>query len=131
MSKSGLATMTRSLAAEWGNRGIRLNAISPGPFPTKGAWDRLAPGGKGANMMESIPMKRTGELSELANLATFLMADGVDYRTGEIITIDWAQWLNHAGNFYEMLKDVTDQEWEQLRNMIKASNDADKAKRSV
>ena len=131
MSKSGLATMTRSLAAEWGNRGIRLNAISPGPFPTKGAWDRLAPGGKGANMMESIPMKRTGELSELANLATFLMADGVDYLTGEIITIDGAQWLNHAGNFYEMLKDVTDQEWEQLRNMIKASNDADKAKRSV
>ena len=131
MSKSGLATMTRSLAAEWGNRGIRLNAISPGPFPTKGAWDRLAPGGKGANMMESIPMKRTGELSELANLATFLMADGVDYLTGEIITIDGAQSLNHAGNFYEMLKDVTDQEWEQLRNMIKASNDADKAKRSV
>ena len=37
MSKSGLATMTRSLAAEWGNRGIRLNAISPGPFPLKGA----------------------------------------------------------------------------------------------
>ena len=131
MSKSGLATMTRSLAAEWGNRGIRLNAISPGPFPTKGAWDRLAPGGKGANMMESIPMKRTGELSELANLATFLMADGVDYLTGEIITIDGAQWFNHAGIIYEMLKDVTDQEWEQLRNMIKASNDADKAKRSV
>ena len=131
MSKSGLATMTRSLAAEWGNRGIRLNAISPGPFPTKGAWDRLAPGGKGANMMEAIPMKRTGELSELANLATFLMADGVDYLTGEIITIDGAQWLYHAGNFYEMLKDVTDQEWEQLRNMIKASNDAVKAKRSV
>ena len=47
------------------------------------------------------------------------MADGVDYLTGEIITIDGAQWLNHAGNFYEMLKDVTDQEWEQLRNMIK------------
>ena len=59
------------------------------------------------------------------------MADGVDYLTGEIVTIDGAPWLNHAGNFYEMLKDVTDQEWEQLRNMIKASNDADKAKRSV
>ena len=131
MSKSGLATMTRSLAAEWGNRGIRLNGISPGPFPTKGAWDRLAPGDKGKNLMDAIPMKRTGELSELANLATFLMADGCEYLTGEIIAIDGAQWLNHAGNFYEMLKDVTDQEWDQLRNMIKASNDADKAKRSV
>jgi NAD(P)-dependent dehydrogenase (short-subunit alcohol dehydrogenase family) len=131
MSKSGLATMTRSLAAEWGNRGIRLNGIAPGPFPTKGAWDRLAPGGKGANMMEAIPMKRTGELSELANLATFLMADGCEYLTGEIIAIDGAQWLNHAGNFYEMLKDVTDDEWETLRNMIKSSNDSDKAKRSV
>ena len=60
-------------------------------------------------MMESIPMKRTGELSELANLATFLMADGVDYLTGETL-LDGAQWLNHAGNFYEMLKDVTDQD---------------------
>ena len=47
MSKSGLATMTKSLAAEWGNRGIRLNAIAPGPFPTKGAWDQACPWGKG------------------------------------------------------------------------------------
>ena len=131
MSKSGLATMTKSLAAEWGNRGIRLNAIAPGPFPTKGAWDRLAPGGKGDNLMDAIPMKRTGELLELANLATFLMADGCEYLTGEIVTIDGAQWLNHAGSFYDMLKDVTDEEWDKLRNMIKSSNEADKAKRSV
>ena len=131
MSKSGLATMTKSLAAEWGNRGIRLNAIAPGPFPTKGAWDRLAPGGKGADMMDSIPMKRTGDLKELSNLAVFLMADGCDYLTGEIVTIDGGQWLNHAGNFYEMLKNVSDDEWDMLRNMIKSSNEADKAKRSV
>ena len=131
MSKSGLATMTKSLAAEWGNRGIRLNAIAPGPFPTKGAWDRLAPGGKGADMMDSIPMKRTGDLKELSNLAVFLMADGCDYLTGEIVTIDGGQWLNHAGNFYEMLKNVSDEEWDMLRNMIKSSNEADKAKRSV
>ena len=131
MSKSGLATMTKSLAAEWGNRGIRLNAIAPGPFPTKGAWDRLAPGGKGENLMDAIPMKRVGELSELANLATFLMADGCEYLTGEIVTIDGAQWLNHAGSFYDMLKDVSDEEWDNLRNMIKSSNDADKAKRSI
>ena len=131
MSKSGLATMTKSLAAEWGNRGIRLNAIAPGPFPTKGAWERLAPGDKSKGMMDSIPMKRTGELDELANLAAFLMADGCEYLTGEIVTIDGGQWLNHAGNFYDMLKNVSDDEWEQLRNMIKSSNESDKAKRSV
>lgn len=130
-AKAGVLAMTRSLAVEWGRHNIRFNAIAPGPFPTKGAWDRLAPGDKGKNLMNAIPMKRTGELSELANLATFLMADGCEYLTGEIIAIDGAQWLNHAGNFYEMLKDVTDEEWEQLRGLIKASNDADKAKRSV
>ena len=81
--------------------------------------------------MDAIPMKRTGELLELANLATFLMADGCEYLTGEVVTIDGAQWLNHAGNFYDMLKDVTDDEWEKLRSMIKSSNDSDKAKRSV
>ena len=59
------------------------------------------------------------------------MADGCDYLTGEIVTIDGGQWLNHAGNFYDMLKGVSDEEWEQLRNMIKASNESDKAKRSV
>ena len=70
-------------------------------------------------------------LIELANLAAFLMADGCEYLTGEIVTIDGAQWLNHAGNFYGMLKDVSDKEWEQLRNMIKSANESDKSKRSV
>ncbi len=44
MSKAGLNVMTQSLAAEWGNRGVRFNAIAPGPFPTEGAWARLNPG---------------------------------------------------------------------------------------
>ena len=44
MSKAGVNIMTKSLAAEWGKYGIRLNAIAPGPFPTKGAWERLSPG---------------------------------------------------------------------------------------
>ena len=130
-AKAGVLSLTRSLAVEWAKYNIRSNAIAPGPFPTKGAWDRLAPGDKGKGMMDSIPMKRTGELDELANLAAFLMADGCEYLTGEIVTIDGGQWLNHAGNFYDMLKGVSDEEWEQLRNMIKASNESDKAKRSV
>jgi len=129
MSKSGLATMTRSLAAEWGNRGIRLNAISPGPFPTKGAWDRLAPGGKGANMMESIPMKRTGELSELANLATFLMADGCEYLTGQTIALDGAQYLSGGGTFSN-LSELSDNDWTEIRDIIRKANNKDKKNRS-
>lgn len=130
MSKSGLATMTRSLAAEWGNRGIRLNGIAPGPFPTKGAWDRLAPGDKGKNLMNAIPMKRTGELSELANLATFLMADGCEYLTGQTIALDGAQYLSGGGTFSQLSK-MSEDDWSNIRGMIKKTNDSDKQKRST
>ena len=129
MSKSGLATMTRSLAAEWGNRGIRLNGIAPGPFPTKGAWDRLAPGGKGADLMNSVPMKRTGELSELANLATFLMADGCEYLTGQTIAIDGAQYLSGGGTFSN-LSELSDNDWSEIRDIIRKANNKDKENRS-
>ena len=129
MSKSGLATMTRSLAAEWGNRGIRLNGIAPGPFPTKGAWDRLAPGGKGADLMNSVPMKRTGELSELANLATFLMADGCEYLTGQTIAIDGAQYLSGGGTFSN-LSELSDNDWTEIRDIIRKANNKDKENRS-
>ena len=130
MSKSGLATMTKSLAAEWGNRGIRLNAIAPGPFPTKGAWERLAPGDTSKGMMESIPMKRTGELDELANLAAFLMADGCEYLTGQTIAIDGGEYLT-GGTFYRSLASLKDKDWEAIKSTIKATNEKDKAKRTV
>ena len=66
--------MTRSLAAEWGKYGIRLNVIAPGPFPTEGAWSRLMPPGLD-DMFASekrIPLGRLGEHQELANLAAYL-----------------------------------------------------------
>ena len=133
MSKAGVNIMTKSLAAEWGHYGIRLNAIAPGPFPTKGAWERLSPGqDTDSNENDSfIPMRRNGEMKELRNLATFLMADGCDYLTGQTIAIDGASHLGSAGNFYQGLNKLSDDDWDGIRNMIKSSNDADKAKRSV
>ncbi len=133
MSKAGINIMTKSLAAEWGKYGIRLNAISPGPFPTKGAWDRLNLN-QGADEdlgNASIPMGRHGHMSELINLATFLMADGCEYLTGQNIAIDGAAHLASGGNFYQSLDNLSDADWSGVREMIKSSTEEDKSERSV
>ena len=129
MSKSGLNAMTQSLAAEWGKYNIKVNAIAPGPFPTKGAWDRLNPGGDDEGSMGSLPLGRVGEMVELQNLATFLMADGCDYLTGQTIGIDGAQYLTGGGTFSALDK-LSDEDWEQMRAMIRSSNNKDKAERA-
>lgn len=98
-SKAGVLAMTRSLAYEWAEYGIRLNAIAPGPFPTEGAWSRLVPDKMAEKLFISkIPMKRYGEKEELSNLATFLMSDLSSYITGECVVIDGGERLQ-AGQF--------------------------------
>jgi NAD(P)-dependent dehydrogenase (short-subunit alcohol dehydrogenase family) len=128
MSKSGLHTMTKSLAVEWGRYGIRLNAIAPGQFPTEGAVKRLRPGGTADDAGARNPMRRIGQMPELQNLAAFLMADGCDWLTGETIAIDGAGWLANGGNFSELDK-LSDADWERMRAMIKAQNDKDRVGR--
>lgn len=132
MSKAGVNIMTKSLAAEWGQYGIRLNAIAPGPFPTKGAWERLSPGQStdGDSSRDGIPMGRVGEMDELKNLATFLMSDGCDYLTGQTIAIDGGGYSAGGGNFSRLSK-LSEEEWDKMREMIRAANDKDKAQRSV
>jgi NAD(P)-dependent dehydrogenase (short-subunit alcohol dehydrogenase family) len=129
MSKSGINAMTQSLAAEWGKYGIKINAIAPGPFPTKGAWERLNPGAGDDNSMGTIPLGRVGEMNELQNLATFLMADGCDYLTGQTIAIDGAQYLTGGGTFSNLDK-LSEEDWDQMRAMIRSSNNKDKADRA-
>jgi len=131
MSKSALHTMTKSLAVEWGPNGIRVNAIAPGPFPTEGMTARLSP--KGDMQKDSdntIPMGRMGEMNELQNLATFLMADGCEYLTGQTIAIDGAQYLSGGGTFSQLSK-MSDDDWAEIRAMIKKTNDSDKQKRTT
>ena len=105
-AKGGILAMTRSLAVEWAKYGIRTNAIAPGPFPTKGAWKRLVPPGLNIEkkMMERVPLKRFGEHDELANLASYLMADESGYMNGEVITMDGGEWLKGAGQFNALEK---------------------------
>ena len=130
MSKAGLHVMTKSLAVEWGKHGIRLNAIAPGPFPTEGATKRLRPGASFDESSKVNPMRRVGEMSELQNLAAFLMADGCEWLTGETIAIDGGGYLATGAYFTELDK-MSDTDWTKARELIKAQNDKDRAGRAA
>ena len=119
-AKSGVLSLTRSLAVEWAKYKIRSNAIAPGPFPTKGAWERLLPGDlkEKFDPSKKVPVGRVGEHHELSNLAAYLLSDFSSYINGEVITIDGAEWLKGAGQFNH-LEMITDQMWDLFEMMRK------------
>lgn len=121
MAKAGVLAMTRSLAVEWAKYGIRMNAVAPGPFPTKGAWDRLLPGDlqEKFDFSKKVPLKRVGEHQELANLVAYLVSDFSAYINGEVITMDGGEWLQGAGQF-NMLEKIPTEMWDMLEAMIKS-----------
>jgi len=120
-AKAGVLAMTRSLAVEWAKYGIRTNAIAPGPFPTKGAWDRLLPGDlkEEFDMTKKIPLGRLGDHQELANLAAYLVSDFSGFINGEVVTIDGGEWLKGAGEF-NMLDKIPEEMWDLLEAMIRS-----------
>jgi NAD(P)-dependent dehydrogenase (short-subunit alcohol dehydrogenase family) len=135
MSKAGIATMSQSLAVEWGPHGIRFNNIAPGPFPTEGMSARLNPGqgeatGGAYSDMSGNPMGRVGEMRELANLAVYLLHPLSAYVNGQTIAIDGAAWQASGGNF-SRLAAWGDAEWTAAREAISATNAKDRAARTV
>jgi NAD(P)-dependent dehydrogenase (short-subunit alcohol dehydrogenase family) len=116
IAKAGVEALTRSLAVEWGNRGIRMNAIAPGPIPTQGAFSRLMPRPELETLaLDRNPMHRFGTVEELANLAAFLISDGSAYINGEVIRMDGGEFLQGAGEFSTLGRALTDEDWESLK----------------
>ncbi|QOG21883.1 MULTISPECIES: SDR family oxidoreductase [Bradyrhizobium] len=133
MAKAAVHAMTMSLAVEWGPKGIRVNAIAPGPFPTEGAWDKLNPlaeTGVGATQAEEVPLRRFGKMDELRNLLIFLMSDGSSYITGDTISIDGGHHLAAPSTFAGLSK-LSATDWQRAREAIQASVQKEKQARSI
>ncbi|MDI4237567.1 SDR family oxidoreductase [Bradyrhizobium sp. Arg237L] len=113
MAKSAVLAMTKSLAVEWGPKGIRAVAIAPGAFPTPGATGQLRPEGREESWAHRNPLGRPGEHGELANLASFLISDQGGYINGEMVVQDGGAHLRSSGA--EDLLQWTDAQWEQQR----------------
>ncbi len=116
VSKAGVEALTRSLAVEWGDRGIRMNAIAPGPIPTQGAFSRVLPHpGLEKIALERNPLHRFGTVEELANLAAFLVSDGSGYINGEVIRMDGGEFLQGAGEFSNLGRVLKEEDWQAIR----------------
>jgi NAD(P)-dependent dehydrogenase (short-subunit alcohol dehydrogenase family) len=116
VAKAGVLNLTRSLAVEWGRRGIRFNAIAPGPIPTEGAFSRLMP----VKAMEELakkrnPLGRFGTHEELANLAAFMVSDQSGYINGDQIVMDGGEWLEGASEFSHLGELLTEEQWQAMK----------------
>ena len=123
MAKTAIHAMTMSLAAEWGPKGVRLNAVAPGPFPTENAWEKLNPipgSSVGATQAETVPLRRFGQMDELRNMLVFLMLDECSYVNGATIPIDGGHRLTAHSTFAE-LSHMSDEDWDRAREAIRAS----------
>lgn len=128
MAKTAIHAMTMSLAAEWGPKGIRLNAVAPGPFPTENAWEKLNPipgSSVGATQPDMVPLRRYGHMDELRNILIFLMLDECAYINGATIPIDGGHRLTAHSTFAE-LSVMTDEQWTSAREAIRTSQDKER-----
>jgi NAD(P)-dependent dehydrogenase (short-subunit alcohol dehydrogenase family) len=93
-----------------------MNAIAPGPIPTEGAFSRLLPRPElELAAKKRIPLGRFGTMEEFANLAAFLVSDGSGYINGEVVTMDGGEWLQGAGEFTSLGRELTKDDWDKMK----------------
>lgn len=94
-AKAGVLSLTQSLAVEWGVRGIRTNAIAPGPIENTGGADRLFAAPEVAEAVRrGVPLGRFGRPEEIGEIAAWLAGEGAAYVNGACIVADGGAWLN-------------------------------------
>jgi NAD(P)-dependent dehydrogenase (short-subunit alcohol dehydrogenase family) len=115
-AKAGIVAMTKSVAVEWGPKGVRVVGVAPGLFPTKDAWENLYPGYPPEEQLKEVPLRRYGDHSELANFCSFIVSDMGAYINGENYNFDGGRYAaDNSGPWARIQQGWSDQQWEALR----------------
>ena len=116
VAKAGVVSLMRSLAVEWGPRGIRTVAIAPGAIRTEGAFSRLLPTPElEKRLLDHNPLHRFGTLEEIADLATFLISDHAGYINGDMVYMDGGETLAGSSTFSLIGRQIPDAGWEMMK----------------
>ena len=103
-AKAGVDMLTRTLAMEWGEEGVRVNSIVPGPIKDTEGMARLAPSEELISaVQQSVPLKQLGECDDIANTAMFLSSPMASYISGVVLPVDGGWSLNGAGLMMDTL----------------------------
>lgn len=92
-AKAGVDALTLNLASEWGEHGIRVVGVAPGPIGDTEGMRRLAPGEAGEKIKQTIPLRRFGKVAEIGQAAVFLCSEAASYITGDTLVVDGGHWL--------------------------------------
>jgi NAD(P)-dependent dehydrogenase (short-subunit alcohol dehydrogenase family) len=96
-AKAGVVNLTRTLAVEWAQHGIRVNAISPGPVDTAETRERLWPTEEiREHVLRRIPLRRFGTEQEIAHACSYLVSDYAAFVTGDVLSVDGGAWLEQG-----------------------------------
>src|SRR6267143_5040388 len=95
-AKAGVDALTRNLAVEWGQYGIRVNAIAPGPIEDTEGMKRLVPEPVKEKLRKNIPLGRFGRISDIETAAVFLCSEAASFINGAVLVVDGGQWLSAA-----------------------------------
>ena len=123
VAKAGVVALMRSLAVEWGDRGIRTLAIAPGAIRTEGAFSRLLPVPELEQaVLDHNPMHRFGTLEEIANLGAFLVSDQAGYINGDMVYMDGGEMLAGASTFSMIGRRLPESAWQLMKPKPKKSS---------